>query len=71
MEDASEEVIDSIEEKIRDYYNLNCTITPDYYGDNISVYWNREINVLRDDDILLEYINDKYNKDYMSIFEIY
>lgn len=71
MEDASEEVIDSIEEKIRDYYNLNCTIDPDYYGDNINVRWNHEINVLRDDDILLDYVNDKYNKDYMTIFEMY
>ncbi len=71
MEDASEEVIDSIEEKIRDYYSLNCTITPDYYGDNISVYWSREINSLHDDDILLDYVNDKYDKDYDSIYEMY
>lgn len=71
MEDASEEVIDNIEEKIRDYYSLNCTITPDYYGDNISVYWSREINSLHDDDILLDYVNDKYDKDYDSIYEMY
>ena len=71
MEDASEEVADSIEEKLKKYYNIGSTITPDYYGDNISIYWNREINSLHDDDILLDYVNDKYDKDYNSVFEMY
>ena len=71
MEDASEEVVDSIEEKLRKYYNIGATITPDYYGDNISIYWSREINSLHDDDILLDYVNDKYDKDYDSIYEMY
>ena len=84
MEDASEEVIDSIEEKLRDYYSLSCVITPDYYGDLISVHWhhnnnffsNKNVvypnrNVVYDDDVLLEYVNDKYDKDYDSIYEMY
>ena len=71
MEDASEEVADSIEEKLKKYYNIGSTITPDYYGDNIIIYWSSEINSLHDDDILLEYVNDKYDKDYDSIYEMY
>ena len=71
MEDASEEVVDSIEEKLKKYYNIEATITPDYYGDNISIYWSSEINSLQGDDILLDYVNDKYDKDYNSVFEMY
>lgn len=70
LEDASDEIIDALEEKISDSYILKHVVSGDYYGDHMSIYWESTDSYLKADDILLNYLREKYDPDLDMIWDI-
>lgn len=67
----SDELLDKIENDIKESYKINYDISSDYYGDRMTVYWEYNNKQLHNEEILLGYLQEKYDPDLEMIWDMY
>lgn len=71
FDDISDELLDKIENDVKESYKINYDISSDYYGDRMTVYWEYNNKQPHNEEILLGYLQEKYDPDLEMIWDMY